>query len=212
MSQPLYRSAADAGVWGERGYGNGSTPYTWLSSVTLLPRLPSFPPQVFPTTVFLACPQSVSLQSSAALALGLCCNPYTPAPSCCTFHATCVPLPGGYGCGKDCLILIPFRLPQISCFTLSLKCVSSDSDSCPFVGIRPLLQFPHLLFFPLVPSSYRVLRGCICYFLLVRSFCLLSAGVLHALLRLKVCSWCIHGERGTPHPPATSPSCSLPKI
>ena len=48
-----------------------------------------------------------------------------------------------YGCGKDCLI--PFRLPQISCFTLSLKCFSSDSDSCPDVGIRPLLLFSHLL-------------------------------------------------------------------
>ena len=46
---------------------------------------------------------------------------------------------------KDCLILIPFRLPQISCFTLSLKCVSFDSDICPFLGIRPLLQFPHTL-------------------------------------------------------------------
>ena len=45
---------------------------------------------------------------------------------------------------KDCLILIPFRLPQISCFTLSLKCFSSDSDNCRAVGIRPLLQFPHL--------------------------------------------------------------------
>ena len=65
-----------------------------------------------------------------------------------------------YVCGKDCLILIPFRLPQISCFTLSLKCFSSDSDKYPNVGIRPLLQFPHppragpvlptLLFFPLV--------------------------------------------------------------
>ena len=49
-----------------------------------------------------------------------------------------------YGCGKDCLILIPFRLPEISCFTLSLKCFSSDSDSFPDVGIRPPLQFPHL--------------------------------------------------------------------
>ena len=47
-----------------------------------------------------------------------------------------------YGCGKDCLILVPFRLPQIYCFTLSLKCVSSDSDNCPTVAIRPLLQFP----------------------------------------------------------------------
>ena len=74
-----------------------------------------------------------------------------------------------YGCGKDCLILIPFRLPQTSCFTLSLKCFSSDSDSCPDVGIKPLLQCPHppragpvlltLLFFPLVPSSYGVLPG-----------------------------------------------------
>ena len=50
---------------------------------------------------------------------------------------------GMYGCGKDCLILIPFRLPQISCFTLSLKYFSHDSDNCPDVGIRPLLQFPH---------------------------------------------------------------------
>ena len=76
-----------------------------------------------------------------------------------------------YGCGKDCLILIPFRLPQISCCILSLKCFSSDSDNCPDVGIGTLLQFPHLpragpvlltlLFSPLVPSSYRVLRGSI---------------------------------------------------
>ena len=35
-----------------------------------------------------------------------------------------------YSCGKDCLILISFRLPQISSFTLSLKCFSSDSDNC----------------------------------------------------------------------------------
>ena len=34
-----------------------------------------------------------------------------------------------YGCDKDCLILIPFRLPQISCYTFSLKCFSSDSDN-----------------------------------------------------------------------------------
>ena len=65
------------------------------------------------------------------------------------------------GCCKDYPLLIPFRLPRISCFTLSLKCSSSDSDNCPAVGIRPLLHFPHPLrvgpilliplFFPLVP-------------------------------------------------------------
>ena len=122
-----------------------------------------------------------------------------------------------YGCSKDCLILIPFRLAQISCFTLSLKCLSSNPDSCPNMGIRPLLQFPHplragpvlltLLFFPLVPSSSRVLRGSIYSFPLVRYSCPLSAGLL-ALLCLKVCSCFIHGERCTPCPPIPLPSCS----
>jgi len=117
-------------------------------------------------------------------------------------------------------ILIPFRLPQISCFTLSLKCFSSDSDNCPDVGIGPLLQFPHwpraglvlltLLFFPLLPaSSYRVLLRSIYSFPLVRSSCPLSAGVLHALLCLKVYSWWICGERCTPCPLTPLPSCSL---
>ena len=124
-----------------------------------------------------------------------------------------------YGCGKDCLILIPFRLPQICSFTLSLKCFSSDLDNCP-TEIIPLLQFPQpprpgpvlltLLFFPLLPSSYQVLHGSIYSFPLVKYSCPLSAGVLHALLCLKVYSWCIHGERCTPHPPTPLPSCSSP--
>ena len=50
----------------------------------------------------------------------------------------------GYVWLQQGLILIPFRLPQISCFTLSLKCFFSDTDNCPDVGIRSLLQFPHL--------------------------------------------------------------------
>ena len=75
-------------------------------------------------------------------------------------------------------VLIPFRPPHISCFTLNLKCFCSDSDNCPDVGIGLLLQFPYppragpvlltLLFFPLVPSSYRVLLGSIYSFPLVR--------------------------------------------
>ena len=94
-----------------------------------------------------------------------------------------------YCCSRDCLIFFPFRLPQISCFTLSLKCFSSDSDNCPDVGIGPLLQFLHqlragpvlliFLFSPLVPSSYWVLHGSIYSFPLVRYSSLLSAGVLH---------------------------------
>ena len=85
-------------------------------------------------------------------------QPLTAAPS----QGTCIPVWGMYGCGKNCLIFIPFRLPQINCFTPSLKCFSSDSDNCPNVGIGPLLQLPHplragpvlltLLFF--LPSSF----------------------------------------------------------
>ena len=163
--------------------------------------------------------------------------------SCCTFQGINIPVRGKYGmsgCGKDCLSLILFRLPKISCLTLSLKCFSSDSDfyrvakswtwlkwpwarrdkisfscgssafvrveredgtvqsvqghrllcprsygpirvssSCPDVEIRSLLQFPHLLragpalltllFFSLLPSSYRILRGSVYSFPLVRS-------------------------------------------
>ena len=60
--------------------------------------------------------------------------------------------------------------------------------------------------FPLVPSSYWVLRGSIYCFPLVRYSCLLSAGVPHALLCLKVYNWCIRGERCTPYSPTPPPS------
>ena len=118
--------------------------------------------------------------------------------------------------------LIPFRLPQISCFTPSLKCFSSDSVNCPGVGIGPLLQFPHplragpvlltLLFSPLVPFSYRVLCGSIYSFPLVRYSCPFLVGVLHALLCPKVYSWCIHGEKCTPCPPTPLPACCSPVL
>ena len=74
-----------------------------------------------------------------------------------------------------CMILIPFTLSQISGVTLSLKCFFSVSNNCLDEGIGPLLQFPHppragpvlltLLFYPLLPSSYHVLRGSIHSFL-----------------------------------------------
>ena len=125
--------------------------------------------------------------------------PKLQLPAAAPSKRTCIPVQGMYGWSKDCLILIPFRLPQISYFTLRLKCFSSYSDSCPDVGIRPLLQFPHppragpvlltLLFFPIVPLSYQVLCGSIHSFPLVRYSYPLSAGVLHALLCLK----CIPG-------------------
>ena len=39
----------------------------------------------------------------------------------CAFQKTGVPVWGMYGCGKDCLMLIPFRLPQTSLVAQSVK-------------------------------------------------------------------------------------------
>ena len=114
--------------------------------------------------------------------------------SLCAFQGTSVPVWGMYGCSKDCLILIPFRLTQISCFTLSLKCFfSSDSDSCPTVEIGRLHQFLHpvragntLVF----PYSSFILRGFawLCIFFST-SQVLLSA--------FSWCSACISVSEGT---------------
>ena len=110
----------------------------------------------------------------------------TPAPSRCTFQETHVPAWRMYGCDKDCLILIPFRLPHISCFILSLKChfwlrqlpwhgdQTDASVPPPAKGRSSPTNIP---VFPLVPSSYRVLCVSIYSFLLVRHSCPLSAGV-----------------------------------
>ena len=66
MGQPLYCSAANAGVWRE----------AMVSSIALLPWLPGFPSQAFPTTISsLKSPRSVSVQSTAALTLRLLHNP-----------------------------------------------------------------------------------------------------------------------------------------
>ena len=64
-----------------------------------------------------------------------------------------------YGCSKDCLILIPFRLlPQISYFTLSLKCFSSDSVALLW-GSDPC--FRSLVLFQLIWNGYKFLRPCL---------------------------------------------------
>ena len=66
--QPLCCSAAGAGLW-EREAKGMAPPYR-LSSITLPPRRPGFPPQAFPTTVsFRVSPRAVSPPSTADLPL-----------------------------------------------------------------------------------------------------------------------------------------------
>ena len=145
MGQPHYCSAADTGLWRERGYGDDHPVHmtqqyclasmaAWLSSMgishhDLLPHIPSI------------CLSTVNSSPRPGIATQSLNSSSQP-----------LPLPGDpHSClgyvwqWQGVSVLIPSRLPQISCFTLSLKCFFSDSDSCPIVGIRPLLQFPHLL-------------------------------------------------------------------
>ena len=213
-----------------------------------------------------------------------------------------------------CVIFIPFRLSQISCFTLNLNCFSSVPNNCLMLGSNSCFSSPpsegksNPMNSPLFPptsfilSSFawfyiffwrrqwyptpvllpgeshgqRSLVGCspwgcwesntteqlhfhfslscigegngnplqcsclenprdggtwwaaisgvtqsrtrlkwlsssIYSFPLVRYSCLLSAGVLQALLCLKVYPWCIHGEKCTPCPPTPPPLCSSPR-
>ena len=146
---------------------------TWLSCTGISHTISSF-----------TSPRFISPQSTAVLALELLHNPYAPAPSCCAFWGTSIPVQGTQGCGKNCLILIPFRLPQISCFTLTLKCFSSYPYNCPDVGIGTLLQFsntlradPVLLKLVFSPSSFILLSFVWFYISFSDGQVLLSASV-----------------------------------
>ena len=196
---------------GERGYGDGSIPYAWLSSITLLPCVPTFLlhrhflPQSPPPHLL---DQSLHSQQQP--------SPWDWATIPKLWLPATAPIWGTYGCART--VRFSFHLgchrSGVSFSVLSV----SPLTQIPYVGNGLLLQFPHplragpvlltLLFF-LIPSSYRVLHRSIYSLLLVRDSCLFSAGVLHALLCLKVYSWCICGERYTSRPPIPLPSCSL---
>ena len=152
-----------------------------------------FPPQSPPSH-----PQSAS-PSQQQPSLWYCSTvPKLHLPAAAPSRGICVPVWGMYGCSKDRLIPIPFRPSQISCFTLSLKCFSSDADNCPSVGIGLLLQFPHPPKGMSSPTNTPVFSSLsfillsfawvYIFFLLVKPSCLLSAGVLHAFLCLKLYS------------------------
>ena len=141
MGQPLYCSAADAGSVGRereplcvtQQYRLASMAArlssTGISHHNLLPHIPSI------------CLSAVNSSPCPGIAPQFLNSSSQPLH----LPGHLIPTWGTYGCGKDCLILIPFRLPQISCFTLHLKCFSSDSGNCPDAGTGPLLQFPHPL-------------------------------------------------------------------
>ena len=166
-------------------------------------------------------PWSVSLQLTAAVTLGLLHNPYAPPPSCCPFKGNCVPIRGTYGCGKDWFSFhLGCHRSVVSLLALNVSPLTQtiapkwEWDPCFSSPTRwgQVWSYWHSCFFPLAPWSYWVLCGSTYSFPVVRYPCLLSAGVLQALLCLKVYFWCICGGRCIPHPPTPPPSCSPPLL
>jgi len=156
----LYCSAAGADVRGERGYGDGSTPHAWLSSIpaSMAASLSSI------GTSSLTSSQSVSKQSTAAFALGLSTISMLQFP------------PAAPSRGPASVSRVHISVARIVWFSFHLSChrsaalcflasnVSPLTQTCPDVGIRPLLQFPHpprvgpvLLTLPAFPPSSFIL-------------------------------------------------------
>ena len=168
MGRPLYCSAVLASVWGEREAMVMAPPPMCDSAISpCFHGCLAFLYRHFPPQSLLSHPLDPSLHSQQQLLPWDCSTiPKLQLPPAvltrgpASLSGICMVL------RKDCLILIPFRLPQISCFTLSLKCFSSDPDSCPNVGSGPLLQFPHstkgrssLTNTPVFPPSFFILQS-----------------------------------------------------
>ena len=149
-----------ASMWRERGFRAGFTLCVWLSSGTLPPWLPGFPPKTFPTAI------------SFLLSLGLSpCSQQQSSP----WDFSPIPmlqLPATYSGGLVSLsmvcramawivrvVLTPLRLSQINCFTLWKPQMLSLCPNWLPTGDLPLAAAPTphghrfssptlLLFFP----------------------------------------------------------------
>ena len=175
-------------MWGERGYGDVSIPYVWLSIIALLPWLPSVPPQAFPTTIHPPASPPLNLflhsqQQPSAWDLSTIPKLQLPAtmPSrgptslskVCMAAARTVWFSFYLGCHRSAVSLSALNVSLLTQTMVPLwgldPCVSSPSHQG---RAAPVLQT--LLFSPLVPSSYQVFHGSIYSFPLVRYSCLLS--------------------------------------
>ena len=198
-------------VVGEPGYGDASTPIVWLSNIALLPWLPSF----FPTIISsLTSHWSVSPQSTAT-------RPW----DCSTVPTLQLPDTGPSRVSMDIANTVWFSFylgchrSAASVSALNVFSLTQTTAPCgnqtPASVLLPGEGRSTPTNTPVFPPSSFILSNFACVyilFLLVRYSSLLSAGVLHALLYLKVYSWCIRGERCIPCPPNPPPSCSFPVL
>ena len=169
MDQPLSCSAADAGMWERGGMVMASSSMCDSAVLPCFHGCLAFLHRHFPPESCPSHPLDPSLHSQQQ-----------PSPWDCStvpkLHlSAATPSWGPAFLSRVCMtaartVWFSFYLGcHRSAVSPSLKCFFSDSDSCPNVGIGPLLLFSHqlragpvllrLLFFPLVPSSYGALCG-----------------------------------------------------
>ena len=137
----------------------------WLSSTVLLPWLPGFPPPAFLTTISsLTSPQSVSPQSTPALALGLPHNPWTPTPSHCTFQETRIPVGVCMAAARTVWVSFPLGCHRLA-VSLSVLNVSPLIQTVAVLWgsgpcFRSLVLFSFILVLFIYWSGYKFLRPC----------------------------------------------------
>ena len=195
MGQPLYCSAANAGMWGKRlwwwlhllrvteqyhlAFMASRPSSSDISHHNLLPHIPSIH---LSTVNSNPCPRIVpqSLNSSSQLS----CLPGSmcPCPGYVwlwqglwfSFHL---------GCHRSPVLISALNVSPLT-QTIAPMWGSDLCFSSPY-QLRAGLVLWTLPFFPLVPSFYRVLCGSIYSFPLIRYSYPLSAGVLYALLSVR---------------------------
>ena len=193
MGQPLYGLASNAGMWGKRGYGDGSTPTCDSAVSPCFHGCLAFLHRHFP-------PQSPS-------------HPLDPSLHPSPWDCSKIPksqLPGSAPSrGPVSLSVVCMAVVRTVWFSFHLSCHRS-AVSLSVLNVFPLTQTVARMWeldpasvpppiegrsspantfaFPLVPASYQVLHSSTYSFPLVKNSCPLSADVLHALLCLKVYS------------------------
>ena len=201
-------------MWGERGYIDGCTVCTFTQQYHFASMAAQLSSKGIPHYNLLTSPQAFSPQSQQPLPWDWFPVPTPQFPTTmCSRGLGSLSRECSVAARIVCVVLTPFRLSQISCCTQRLLLCPKQLLWCgdlipalvppPFVCRSSPIHSP---LFPFLPSSFWDLCGFVYSFLVVRDSCLLSAGVVWDLLHLKVCSWCICGERCTPHPPTPLPS------
>ena len=201
---------ADASICGERGYGNYSIPYMWLSDIALLPWMPGFPPHMYPSTVFSLAPPSPSLHIQQQPSHWSCSKiPKLQLPATVSFRGH-VSLSGVCTVAAKTVWFsfhLGFHTSDVSLSALTaystIQTITPMWDGTPFSVPSPNEGRSSPTNTPASPtppppapvlSFYWVFHGSICSFPPARYSCLLSADVLITLLCLKVYAWCTWGN------------------